>query len=386
MKRPLYLDHHSTTPLDPKALEAMIPYFQEDFGNASSQTHSFGWNASQAVEKSRDQLAEFLNCSPKEVYFTSGGTESNALAIRGFIEAHEGQKLHLVTSNAEHKAVLDIFESISPKKHDVTVLPVNPEGNVTAKQVEESLKPHTALVSLIYGNNEIGSLNPVEEIGELLKAKKITFHVDAVQAASLIPLDLEKLNIDLLTLSSHKIYGPKGAGLLYVRKRHPRIHLEPLFAGGGQEKGLRGGTLNVPAIVGFGAAALIAAQMRSSESLRLKTIRDELSRELIQSLGVKINGHPTLRLPHNLNFTIPGITQDTLLPHLFKTLALSTGSACSSALANPSHVLKAIGLTDDEARSTLRIGLGRSTQKEDIKTIVNSITSAVNLIKGTTSQ
>jgi cysteine desulfurase len=367
-KKSIYFDYNSTTPMDERVFEVMKPYFIEKFGNASSKTHSFGWDADIAVENARKQTATAINCLAKEIIFTSGGTESNNLAIAGAIdyikEQNPNQRVHIITTQTEHKAVLSVVEKLEKEGAEVSYLKCDLYGRVSLDQIKAEIKPHTVLVSVIFGNNEIGTLNPIGEIGAFLTSQGILFHTDAVQAFGQIPVDVQKLNIDLMSLSGHKIYGPKGVGALFVRQMPKRARISPIIVGGGQEKELRPGTLNVPGIVGFGRAAEIATQEMNINTSRIQKLRDEMLVELLKIPFAILNGHPLLRLPNNISLTFEGIPNAQLLMEL-KELALSTGSACTTGSTQPSHVLRAIGLSDEKCMCTIRIGVGRSTTDAD---------------------
>src|SRR5262245_289234 len=358
MQKPVYLDHHATTPLDPRVLEAMLPYFGPKFGNAASRTHSYGWEAEKAVDRARRQVAELAGAEPREIVFTSGATESINLAIKGAAEAGG----HVVIVSTEHKAVLDTVKRL-PR---VTVVPVAPDGRVDPAAVADVLEPDTVLVSVMYANNEIGTIQPVREIGELCRESAIWFHCDAAQAFGRIPVDVQRDGIHIMSVSAHKLYGPKGVGALYVRRKDPRVRLEPQIDGGGHEFGMRSGTLNVPGIVGFGEACAIAQCEMVQESARLHDLRERLRHQIESSVeDARINGSLEHRLAGNLNVTFAGVDADALLMNM-PDIALSTGSACSSATVEPSHVLRAIGLSARDARASVRFGLGRFTSEEEI--------------------
>lgn len=367
MEKPIYLDYNATTPMDPQVFEAMKPYFVEEFGNASSSSHPYGWAANMAVKKSREQLAKVLNCQPKEVIWTSGATESNNMAIIGTVRRFLPEKTHIITANTEHKAVLEVFEMAEELGAEITILPVNEMGQITVEQVESALKPHTRLVSLMMANNEIGTIHPIAAIGEMLKQKDILFHTDGAQAVGKLPIDLQEMNVDMLSISGHKIYGPKGVGALFLRKKSPSIQLKNLICGGEQEDGLRPGTLNVPGIVGLAEACRIAFEKMNQESERLATLRDQLiERVLKECPGSMLNGHPRERLPNNASFSFEGLSADVFALGL-SGLALSSGSACTSASGKPSHVITALGRPESLARATIRVGLGRMTTDKDIQ-------------------
>lgn len=361
----IYLDYNSTTPVDPRVLKVMLPYFCEEFGNPSSQSHSYGWIAAKAVENARKHVANVIGASPHEVIFTSGSTEATSLALLGFIDEfdnhHPGHPVHAITSCIEHNAVIETFKQLQERGVEVDFLPVNKYGVVEMSTVEKALKPHTKLMSFIWANNEIGSINPISAIGKLAKFHKIVFHTDATQAVGKFPIHVLSEGIDLMSFSSHKIYGPKGVGALYMRAHNPKIELRPQIRGGGQERGLRSGTLNVPGIVGFGAAAEIALLEMQQESERLANHRSYFLQKIREFVpDVQLNGDPVNRIPGHLSLTFPGVSMDLLIPRM-ASLAVSTSSACSSGSIESSHVLRGIGLTITQANQTLRIGIGRMT-------------------------
>ena len=375
--RPIYLDHQATTPVDPRVLEAMLPYYREDFGNASSSTHSFGWRAEAAVEDARERIAAHLGASPTEIVFTSGATESNNLAIQGVLGARSPAECSVVTLNIEHPSVLEACRAQAARGHRVVELPVDAEGGVAPEQVALAIDERTALVSIAAANSEIGVLQPIDEIGQLCRERGVLFHSDAAQAVGKIPLRVDESEIDLLSFSAHKIYGPKGVGVLFLRKLRPRIALQPLFAGGGQEHGVRPGTLAVPLIVGLARALDLCIEDRAEEAKRLCELR-ELLRDRIE-LGlpkVILNGPATRRLPGNLNLSFAGVNGERLLLAL-SDLALSSGSACSSASGEPSHVLLALGRDKKLARASLRFGVGRGTRQEDVEHAAERVIQAV---------
>jgi cysteine desulfurase len=373
MQKPVYLDHHATTPLDARVLEAMLPYFGAKFGNAASKTHSYGWEAEKAVDRARQQVAELAGAEAREIVFTSGATESINLAIKG-AAAGGG---HVVTVSTEHKAVLDTVKRL-PR---VTVIPVGTDGLVDPAAVRDAIEADTVLVCVMYANNEIGVIQAVREIGELCRERGIWFHCDAAQAFGKIPMDAQRDDIHLMSLSAHKLYGPKGIGALYVRRKDPRVRLDAQIDGGGHEFGMRSGTLNVPGIVGFGEACAIAAREMAEESARLLRLRERLRAEIEASVeGARINGSLEHRLAGNLNVTFPGVDADALLMNM-PDLALSTGSACSSATVEPSHVLRAIGLSTRDARSSVRFGLGRFTTEEEIDYAASRVIESVRKLR-----
>lgn len=375
-KRQLYFDNHATTPVDPRVLKTMLPYFSEKFGNAESGQHTYGWEAKAAVDRARAQVAKLLNAEAGEIVFNSGATESIHSAILGYLETQEPRR-HLITSNAEHKATLEVCQRAKRLGHEVSVLPVNRHGQVEVPQILAALRPDTALVSLLHGNNEIGSLNPVAEVGSVLRERGVVFHVDAAQTAGKLPIDVRAMNIDLLSMSSHKLYGPKGVGALFVRRLPMRLHLASYIVGGGQERGMRGGTVNVPGVVGFGEACEIAVTEMNQESARITGLRDHLIRQATRLPGVQLNGHPTKRLCNNVSLTIRGIGNDDLLMGL-KGVAYSSASACSTGTA--SHVLQAIGQeTGDPLITTVRFGLGRFTTTEDVEDLIRLLRSTIGV-------
>lgn len=373
MKQPIYLDYNATTPLDPKVFAVMKPFFEDQFGNASSNSHSYGWQANMAVEKARKQVAELIGADKKEIFFTSGATESNNLAIQGLVRGLRGKKIHIITAQTEHKAVLEVCEFMSELENvEVTYLPVNQYGQVSAEQVEQAIQDNTRLISLMMANNEIGTFHPIAEIGQVAKKHKIVFHTDAAQAAGKCEIDVNKLNIDLLSISGHKMYGPKGVGALYVRQC-PNLTLERLQCGGSQERELRPGTLNVPGIVGLGQACSLASELMESEHQRLTDLRQHLIDSILKQVPeAQLNGHPEQRLAGNASLSFKGLSSDLFALGL-SGLALSSGSACTSASGSPSHVLKAIGLSDDLAQATIRLGMGRFTTREEVDTAIAKI-------------
>jgi len=365
---PIYLDCHATTPADPRVLEEMLPYFTEVYGNPASVTHAYGWTAEAAVKQSRGRIAAAIGADPTEIIFTSGATESNNLAIKGVAEAYFNQGKHLVTVETEHRAVLDPLNYLETLGFDVTRLPVQGNGLVDLDQLAAALRPDTILVSVMAANNEIGVLQPLEAIGQLCHDRQILFHTDGAQAIGKIPLSVQTQNIDLLSLTAHKIYGPKGIGALYVRRKNPRVQLAPQLHGGGQERGWRSGTLPVPQIVGFGAALEIALKEQEAENDRLRGLRDRLWQSLQVLDGVYLNGDLQHRLAGNLNISIEGIQGQALLLALQPHLAISSGSACTTAKVEPSHVLQALGRSRALSLASLRFGLGRFTTLEQIET------------------
>lgn len=377
---PIYLDHHATTPVDPRVLEEMLPWFVRDFGNAASRTHAFGWKAEAAVRRSRETLAEALGAAPKEIVFTSGATEATSLALLGAARANRGRGDHVVTSAAEHRAVLDAGRQLEKEGFRVTVLAPDSAGRVSPESVAAALTDRTTLVSVMAANNEIGTLNPIREIAAVLRPREILFHTDAVQAFGKEEVDVNRWGVDLASVTAHKLYGPKGIGALFVRSVNPRVRLEPILFGGGHEDGLRSGTLNVPGVVGFAAAVRLALATRAEEQARLRALRDRLEAGLRALPGVRVNGHPVERLAANLNVAFEGVEGGALLTGL-REIAVSSGSACSSATAEPSHVLKAIGLPDPLARASIRFGLGRFTTAAEIDVAIAAVTRAVTALR-----
>lgn len=381
IKLPIYMDNHATTPVDPRVLNAMLPYFSEKFGNAASRNHSFGWAAEEAVENARAQLARLIHAAPKEIIFTSGATESNNLAIKGLAELYGEKGNHIITQVTEHKAVLDTCRRLEKLGYAVTYLPVDKDGRIDLDDLRCAITPKTILIAMMYANNEIGVVQPVEEIGRIAKERGIFFHTDAVQAVGKIPVDVNKENIDLLAMTGHKLYGPKGCGALYVRRRNPRVQLASQIDGGGHERGLRSGTLNVPGIVGFGKAAELCQNEMVVESGRLGALRDRLKEGLLRGLDeVYVNGSMTHRLPHNLNLSFASVDGESLLMGI-NDVAVSSGSACTSAKMEPSYVLKALGVNDDLAHSSIRFGLGRFNTQEEVDYVVPRVVEVVGRLR-----
>lgn len=364
------MDHHATTPVDPRVLEVMLPYFSEIFGNAASTDHSYGNEALRAVEKARQQIADGIGAKSEEIIFTSGATESNNLAIKGIAEQYIEKGKHIITCVTEHPAVLDPCKKLEYKGFDVTYLPVDQYGLIHLEHLRDAIRPETILISIMAANNEIGVLAPIKEIGQIAREHDVFFHTDATQAIGYVPIDVDEMNIDLLSMSSHKIYGPKGVGALYARKVSPRVKLSEQIHGGGHERGMRSGTLNVAGIVGFGEAVKLAIKIMQNEVVRLRELRDQLFEGLQKNIeGIEMNGHPEKRLPHNLNVHIPGVEARTLLVQIKDVVAISTGSACSTAKVEPSHVIEALGFEDGRAYQTLRFGLGRKNSISEIEEI-----------------
>ncbi|HQQ79555.1 MAG TPA: aminotransferase class V-fold PLP-dependent enzyme [Thermoanaerobaculia bacterium] len=380
-KLPVYLDYHATTPVDPRVFEAMRPYFTEHFGNAASRSHVFGMRAASAVEKAREEVADLVGANAKEIVFTSGATEADNLAVLGAARARRAMGAHVVVSSIEHRAVLDPCARLEAEGFRVTRVAPDRLGRTGAAAVAWALSAETVLVTVMAANNEIGTLNPVAEIAGLCKERGILFHTDAVQAAGKVPLDVHAAGIDLLSLSAHKLCGPKGVGALFVRASNPRVTLDPILFGGGHERGMRPGTLDVPGIVGFGAAAAIAKAEGPAEAVRVSALRDRLWERLRAAVpGASRNGDPAASLPGNLNVRFPGAPSDTVMMET-RDLAVSAGSACTSASVEPSHVLRGIGLTKEEAHESIRFGLGRFTSEEDVDWAADAVASAVRRVR-----
>ncbi|HEU4400975.1 MAG TPA: IscS subfamily cysteine desulfurase [Candidatus Polarisedimenticolia bacterium] len=381
MTTPIYMDNHATTRVDPRVVEAMLPFFTTEYGNAASRTHAFGWRAEEAVTAARIRVARAIHADPKEIHFTSGATESNNLALFGVAEAGRTRGDQIITGATEHNAVLDPLARLAERGLRVTILPVDRQGVVDPDAVRRSLTDRTLLVSLMFANNEVGTLHPIAAIGALCKEKGVLFHTDAAQAAGKVPIDVQELGVDLLSLSGHKLYGPKGIGALYVRRKNPRVILEPVLFGGGHERGLRPGTLNVPGIVGLGRALEIAVAEMPQESRRVGALRDRLQRGILDRLEeVRLNGHPTERLPNNLNLSFAYVEGESLLMAL-DDVAVSSGSACTSARKEPSHVLRAMGLSDAEAQTSIRFGLGRFNTEPEVDEVIERVVSAVTRLR-----
>jgi len=378
---PIYMDNHATTPVDPRVLEAMLPFFGEKFGNAASRNHSFGWSAEEAVENARAQIARLVNANPKEIIFTSGATESNNLAIKGVAEMYREKGNHIITQVIEHKAVLDTCKRLEKYGFEVTYLPVEKDGRINLDDLRRAITPKTILISIMYANNEIGVINPIAEIGKIAKEKGVFFHVDGVQAAGKVPVDVQKDNIDLLSLSGHKIYGPKGVGALYVRRRNPRVQVSAIIDGGGHERGMRSGTLNVPGIVGMGKACEVCQNEMAEEGERLRRLRERLKDGIFAKLDeVYINGSMVHRLPHNLNVSFAFVEGESLLMGI-NDVAVSSGSACTSATLEPSYVLKALGVGEDLAHTSIRFGLGRFNTQEEVDYVTDRVVETVNRLR-----
>jgi len=381
MKFPIFMDNHSTTPMDPRVLDAMLPYFVEKFGNAASRNHQFGWEAEEAVEQARKQIAKLIHCDAKEIVFTSGATESDNLALKGVVEMYKEKGDHIITCMTEHRAVLDTCKALEKRGIKVTYLPVGKDGRVNPDEVRKAITDKTILISIMLANNEIGVLHPIAEIGKIAKEKGILFHCDATQGVGKIPVDVDALKVDLMSFTAHKIYGPKGVGALYVRKKGPRVRLAPQLDGGGHERGMRSGTLPVPLIVGFGKACELCEQEMPTESKRIAAMRDRLQAQIMENLDeCYLNGHPAERLPHNLNISFAYVEGEALLMGV-KEIALSSGSACTSATLEPSYVLRALGVGSDLAHSSIRFGLGRFTTDEEVDYTAKRMVEAVKRLR-----
>jgi cysteine desulfurase len=381
VKLPIYMDNHATTRVDPRVLETMLPYFTDKFGNAASRNHSFGWTAEEAVENARGQIASLIGATAKEIIFTSGATESDNLMLKGVAEMYREKGNHIITQAIEHKAVLDTCKRLEKYGYEVTYLPVQKDGRVDPEDVRKAITPKTILICIMYANNEIGVVNPMAEIGKIAKEHGIIFAVDGVQAVGKIPVDMQKDNIDLMALSGHKIYGPKGVGALYVRRRNPRVQLSAVIDGGGHERGMRSGTLNVPGIVGLGKACEICQQEMPEESVRLRGLRDRLKAGLESKLDeVFVNGSMEHRLPNNLNMSFAYVEGESLLMGI-NDVAVSSGSACTSATLEPSYVLKALGVGEDLAHTSIRFGLGRFNTQEEVDYVIEKMTHVVTKLR-----
>jgi cysteine desulfurase len=381
MKLPIYMDNHATTRMDPRVFEAMKPYFLDVYGNAASRNHSFGWEAEEAVEKSRKQIADLIGGTAKEVVFTSGATESDNLAIKGVAQMYGDRGNHIITQVTEHKAVLDTCKHLEKEGVRVTYLPVSKDGLIDLDQLRDAISSDTILISIMYANNEIGVVQPIADIGRIAKEKGVLFHTDAVQAVGKIPVNVISDNVDLLSLSGHKFYGPKGVGALYVRRRNPRVQVRPQIDGGGHERGMRSGTLNVAGIVGLGAAAAVAKQEMAGEAKRLEYLRDKLKDRILSGLKeVYINGTMEHRLPNSLSVSFAHVEGESLLMGI-NDIAVSSGSACTSATLEPSYVLKALGAGDDLAHSSIRFGLGRFNTEEEVDYVASRVIDVVQKLR-----
>ncbi len=382
LKKPVYMDNHATTRVDSRVLEAMLPYFTEKFGNAASRNHSFGWEAEEAVVRSREQIAAVIGAKCKEIIFTSGATESDNLAIKGVVEFYKDKGSHVISCVTEHKAVLDSCRALERAgRAAVTYIPVDKYGMVDPDAVRRAITDHTVLISIMWANNEIGTIHPIAEIGKIAKDKGVIFHCDAVQAVGKVPVDFEKAGIDLASISAHKIYGPKGVGAIYVRSKGPRVRLTPQMDGGGHERGMRSGTLNVPGIVGLGAACEIAGKEMPEEVRRLMLLRSQLQAGLFERLDeIYVNGHPTERLPGNLNVSFAYVEGESLLMGI-NDIAVSSGSACTSATLEPSYVIRALGIGDELAHSSIRFGLGRFNTLEEVDYVTERVSKEVKRLR-----
>jgi len=381
LKLPIYLDHNATTPCDPRVVEAMVPYFTNAFGNAASRNHPFGWQAEEAVDYAREQVAKLIGADPKEIIFTSGATEGDNLAIKGVYEMYASKGNHIITCNIEHKAVLDTCRNLEKEGAEITYLDVKPNGLIDLAALEAAIKPTTILIAIMYANNEIGTVMPMREISAIARKHGVLVFTDGVQAVGKIPVDVNKDGIDLMAFTGHKMYGPKGVGALYVRRKNPRVKVTAQIDGGGHERGMRSGTLNVPGIVGFGKACEICLQEMESDAKRISQLRDKLENALLKVEESYLNGDKESRLPHVTNISFKYVEGEGLMMGFNKNIALSSGSACTSASLEPSYVLKALGLGDDLAHSSLRFGLGRFTTEEQIDYTIEHVTNTVNKLR-----
>ena len=384
MKFPIYLDHHATTPLDPRVLGEMMPYFIMKFGNASSTDHSFGNEASMAVRSAREKIAKSINAKYDEIVFTSGATESNNLALVGTMQKYTDRGDHLITCVTEHDAILDVAKYLETLGKKITYLPVNEYGEIDLEQLSNSITNKTVMISIMTANNEIGTIADVKKIGKIAHEKNIIFHTDAAQAVGHIPINVQTMNIDLMSFSAHKMYGPKGIGALYVRGMKPRVKPNPILRGGGQERNIRSGTLNVPAIVGFGKAIEIAINEMYEENIRFKKWSEHITRSF-QKHGAKLNGHPDNRLSHNINVIFPGIDGKAIINNINKEIAISAGSACTTQSVEPSHVLLALGMNEENAHLSIRIGMGRFNTQDEINYFITKIVNVVNMLNSINS-
>jgi cysteine desulfurase len=383
LKLPIFMDSQSTTPVDPRVLEAMIPYFTEKFGHPASRNHPFGWEAEGGVDKAREQIARLIGArDPKEVVFTSGGTEAINLALKGVAEMYREKGNHIVTTTIEQRATLDVCKRLERQGVEVTYVPVGRDGLVDVETVRAALTPKTILVSVMFANNEIGTIQPIAQLGKLAKEKGILFHTDATQAVGKIPVDVEAMGIDLLSATAHMLYGPKGVGALYVRRKNPRVRLAPMVDGGGHERGMRSGTVPVPLAVGFGKAAEIAREEMAEESKRLAALRDRLQEQILSKVDeAYVNGHPTLRLPHNLNISFAYVEGESVLMGLNREAALASGSACTSATLEPSYVISALGVDSELAHSSIRFGLHRFTSEEEVDFVARKTVEVIQRLR-----
>jgi len=381
LQLPIYMDYNSTTPCDARVVDAMLPYFTRSFGNAASKTHSFGWQAEEAVDYAREQIAGLISAETKEIIFTSGATEAINLALKGVLEAYASKGNHIITSNIEHKAVLDTCRHLEKQGADVTYLPVNSKGLISPQQIEEAIRPNTVLIAIMYANNETGTILPVREIGTVARKHNVLFFTDATQAVGKIGVNVNDDNIDIAAFSCHKIYGPKGVGALYVRRKAPRVKLIGQIDGGGHERGMRSGTLNVPGIVGFGSAAKVCATEMGGDAKHLTRLRDKLENALLSLDDVYINGSKEQRLPNVSNLSFKNVEGQALMMSINKEIAVSSGSACTSASLEPSYVLKALGLEDELAHSSIRFSLGRFTTEEEIDFTIERVSKTVRQLR-----
>jgi cysteine desulfurase len=381
MNFPIYFDNNATTPCDPRVVETMIPYFTNQFGNAASRNHSFGWAAEEAVDYAREQVAALIGADPKEIIFTSGATEGDNLAIKGVYEMYASKGNHIITTTIEHKAVLDTCKHLEKQGAEVTYLEVDAEGMINLEDLEKAITPKTILIAVMYANNEVGVINPMREISAIARKHGVLVMSDAVQAVGKIPVDVNKDGIDLMAFTAHKMYGPKGVGALYVRRKNPRVKVTAQLDGGGHERGMRSGTLNVPGIVGFGKACEICRLEMESDTQRIQKLRDKLEAGLLQVEESYLNGHKQNRLPHVANISFKHVEGEGLLMGINKQIALSSGSACTSASLEPSYVLKALGLGDDLAHSSLRFGLSRFSTEEEVDFTIKAVTDTVNKLR-----
>ena len=381
MKLPIYMDNHSTTACDPRVVDAMLPFFTETFGNAASRNHSFGWEAEEAVDQARRCIAKLIHADAKEIVFTSGATESDNLALKGVVEMYKEKGDHVITSSTEHRAVIDAAKSLEKKGVRVTYLHVDKTGMINPDDVRAAITDKTILISIMLANNEIGTIHPIQEIGKIAKEKGVLFHCDATQGVGKIPVNVSDMGVDLMSFTSHKLYGPKGIGALYVRRKAPRVRLVPMIDGGGHERGMRSGTLPVPLIAGFGKAVELCEREMPTESIRIQGLRDRLQAGMTDALeAVYLNGHPTERLPGNLNLSFAYVEGEALLMGV-KEIALSSGSACTSATLEPSYVLRALGVGSDLAHSSIRFGLGRFSTPEEVEYTIDRMIKAVNHLR-----
>ena len=381
IKLPIYFDNHATTRVDPRVVDAMTPYFTSIYGNAASRNHEYGWKAEEAVENGRAQVAKLINATPKEIVFTSGATESTNLAIKGVAQMYREKGNHIITQVTEHKATLDTCKSLEKFGYEVTYLPVEKDGRINLEDLRKAITPKTILISIMYANNEIGVVQPIAEIGKIAKEKGVFFHVDGVQAIGKIPVDVQKDGIDLMSISAHKLYGPKGVGALYVRRKNPRVQLAAQIDGGGHERGMRSGTLNVPGIVGLGKACELCGEEMATESAHLSKMRDRLRDSIMSRLDETfINGSETHRLPHNINISFAYVEGESLLMGI-NDIAVSSGSACTSATLEPSYVLKALGVGEDLAHTSIRFGLGRFNTEEEVDYVADRVVETVSRLR-----